>query len=131
MEAKVELIRVPVSDADRALRFYVDTVGFTLDVDQRVDEKIRFIQVTPPGSACSIMLDSFTGVMPPGSQRGIQAVVADVDAAREHLISRGVEVTEVDDMPWGRFAFFTDPDGNAWTLQQLPDRHGAAGDGAS
>jgi catechol 2,3-dioxygenase-like lactoylglutathione lyase family enzyme len=122
MDVRLELVTVPVSDADRAVAFYVEKVGFVLDHDVRVDENVRFIQVTPPGSACSIMLDSFSGVMPPGSQRGLQAVVDDADAARADLVSRGVEVSEVDEQPWGRFVYFEDPDGNTWALQQIPQR---------
>jgi catechol 2,3-dioxygenase-like lactoylglutathione lyase family enzyme len=113
-----------VSDADRAIAFYVDRVGFVLDHDIQVDKSVRFIQVTPPGSACSIMLDSFSGAMAPGSQRGLQAVVEDADAAREQLLARGVAVSDVDDQPWGRFVHFADPDGNTWALQQLPPRAG-------
>jgi catechol 2,3-dioxygenase-like lactoylglutathione lyase family enzyme len=120
MDVRLELVMVPVSDADRAIAFYVDRAGFVLDHDIRVDETVRFIQVTPPGSACSIMLDSFSGAMAPGSQRGLQAVVDDADASRADLKSRGVEVSEVDDQPWGRFVHFADPDGNTWALQQLP-----------
>ena len=122
MDVRLELVMVPVSDADRAIAFYVDRAGFVLDHDIRVDEHVRFIQVTPPGSACSIMLDSFTGVMAPGTQRGLQAVVDDADAARADLLSRGVEVSEVDEQPWGRFVYFGDPDGNTWALQQIPQR---------
>ncbi len=122
MDVRLELVTVPVSDADRAVAFYVEQVGFVLDHDVQVDEHVRFIQVTPPGSACSIMLDSFSGVMPPGTQRGLQAVVDDADAARADLVARGVEVSDVDDQPWGRFVSFSDPDGNTWALQQIPQR---------
>jgi catechol 2,3-dioxygenase-like lactoylglutathione lyase family enzyme len=122
MDVRLELVTVPVSDPDRAVAFYVEKVGFVLDHDVQVDEQVRFIQVTPPGSACSIMLDSFTGAMAPGSQHGLQAVVDDADAARADLLSRGVEVSEVDEQPWGRFVYFSDPDGNSWALQQIPQR---------
>jgi predicted enzyme related to lactoylglutathione lyase len=122
MECRIELIMVPVSDVDRAIAFYVDQCGFTLDHDHRVDESVRFVQVTPPSSACSIAFGTNISPMPPGSQKGIQAVVADVAAARRALVDAGVEVTEVEEMGWGLFAFFADPDGNAWALQQLPVR---------
>jgi catechol 2,3-dioxygenase-like lactoylglutathione lyase family enzyme len=124
VDVRLELVSVPVTDADRAIAFYVDRVGFVLDHDVRVDETVRFIQVTPPGSACSILLDSFTGAMAPGSQKGLQAVVDDADAARTELLARGVGVSEVDEQPWGRFVRFADPDGNTWALQQLPPRAG-------
>ena len=113
---------VPVSDVDRAKEFYVDRIGWTADHDQRVSEDLRFVQVTPPGSACSFAFGQGITDMPPGSQRGIQVVVPDADAARAHLVGRGVECTEVEEMAWGRFVFFADPDGNAWILQQMPAR---------
>ena len=119
MEARIELIQVPVSDIDRAIDFYVNKVGFTLDHDHTVSEQVRFVQVTPPGSACSIMLDGGLGEMPAGSQKGIQAVVDDADAALAHLTAQGVEARGVEDAPWGRFVYFADPDGNAWALQQV------------
>ncbi|MGZ4444726.1 MAG: glyoxalase superfamily protein [Nocardioidaceae bacterium] len=122
MDWKIELIAVPVSDIDKAKEFYVDTIGFTLDHDHTVSEAVRFVQVTPPGSACSIMLGGGIGPMEPGSQKGLQVVVPDADAARDHLRARGVECTDVDETPWGRFVFFKDPDGNAWALQQLLPR---------
>ncbi|MGZ4501036.1 MAG: glyoxalase superfamily protein [Nocardioidaceae bacterium] len=122
MDWKIELIAVPVSDIDKAKEFYVDTIGFTLDHDHTVSEAVRFVQVTPPGSACSIMLDGGIGPMEPGSQKGLQVVVPDADSARDHLRARGVECTDVDETPWGRFVFFKDPDGNAWALQQLLPR---------
>jgi len=122
MDWKIELIFVPVSDVDRAKEFYVDKVGFHLDYDQRVSDELRFVQLTPPGSACSIAFGEGLGVdMPVGGQRGIQVVVPDAAAAREQLRGAGVEASEVDEQPWGRFVRFSDPDGNAWTLQQLPD----------
>lgn len=125
MDMKLELVTVPVTDVDRAKAFYVDRVGFHDDHDIRVGESLRFVQLTPPGSACSIVLagpEAGIGDMPPGTQRGVQMVVADADAAREELVGRGVECSEVDEQPWGRFVRFADPDGNAWALQQLPPR---------
>jgi len=120
MDWKLELIAVPVADIDRAKAFYVDQLGFVADHDHRVDENLRFVQLTPPGSACSIVLDHGMSGMVPGSVEGIQIVVADVEAAREHLLAHNVEASEVTDHPWGRFVLFTDPDGNGWSLQQLP-----------
>ncbi len=122
MDWKIELIFVPVTDVDRAKSFYVDQVGFHADFDQQVNEELRFVQLTPPGSACSIAFGTGISDMEPGSQRGIQVVVPDADEARQHLIDHGVTASEVDEQPWGRFVFFADPDGNAWTLQQLPPR---------
>ncbi|HYI34686.1 MAG TPA: glyoxalase superfamily protein [Glaciibacter sp.] len=122
MDWKIELIFVPVTDVDRAKAFYVDRLGFSADFDQVVNENLRFVQATPPGSACSIAFGTGISDMEPGSQRGIQVVVPDADAARQHLLDNGVEATEVDEQPWGRFVFFSDPDGNAWALQQLPPR---------
>jgi predicted enzyme related to lactoylglutathione lyase len=122
MEMRLELVPVPVTDPDRAIRFYVDQVGFNLDHDHRVSDEIRFVQLTPPGSACSVVLGVGVTQMPPGSQRGLQMVVADAQAAYDELASRGVEVSDVEVMPWGSFVHFSDPDGNSWALQQLPDR---------
>lgn len=122
MEWKIELLAVPVSDIDRAKRFYTEQVGFDADVDQQADDNTRFVQLTPPGSACSIVLDHGLSSMKPGSVEGIQMVVADADAARAHLVDRGVDASEVQEFPWGRFTFFTDPDGNGWAVQQLPPR---------
>jgi predicted enzyme related to lactoylglutathione lyase len=118
-EMKLELIQVPVSDVDRAKSFYVDKVGFNEDHDHRVSDEIRFVQLTPPGSACSIALTTGAHEMKPGSVEGIQLVIEDADAARAELAERGVEVSEVQDFPWGRFVFFKDPDGNGWALQAL------------
>jgi predicted enzyme related to lactoylglutathione lyase len=118
-EMKLELIQVPVSDVDRAKSFYVDKVGFNEDHDHRVSDEIRFVQLTPPGSACSIALTTGGHEMKPGSVEGIQLVIEDADAARAELAERGVEVSEVQDFPWGRFVFFKDPDGNGWALQAL------------
>ncbi len=122
MDWKIELLAVPVTDVDRAKAFYVDQVGFNADHDHRVNENLRFVQLTPPGSACSIVIGEGITEMVPGSQQGIQIVVADAEAARAQLVANGVEASDVDDQPWGRFVFFTDPDGNGWALQQLPDR---------
>ncbi len=122
MDWKLELVQVPVSDVDRAKQFYEERLGFSADVDAQVDEQIRFVQLTPPGSACSIALTSGVHTMPPGSLDGLQIVVDDADAARVELLARGVEVGEVQEFPWGRFVFFADPDGNAWAVQQLPQR---------
>src|SRR5438067_13894929 len=109
---KLELVAVPVSDLDRAKAFYAETLGFNVDHDHTVSDEIRFVQLTPPGSACSIALGKGIAEMPPGSLQGLQLVVSDVEAAREELTGRGVPVGEVQDFPWGRFVFFSDPDGN-------------------
>jgi catechol 2,3-dioxygenase-like lactoylglutathione lyase family enzyme len=122
MDWKIELVAIPVSDVDRAKSFYVDQVGFNADHDHRVHEGLRFVQLTPPGSACSIVMGVGITEMPPGSQKGVQMVVADAAAAREHLVSRGVEASDIDDQPWGKFVYFADPDGNSWALQELPPR---------
>jgi catechol 2,3-dioxygenase-like lactoylglutathione lyase family enzyme len=119
MDWKLELVTIPVSDVDRAKAFYVEQAGFVADHDHSVADGLRFVQLTPPGSACSVVLGVGITDMPPGSQRGVQMVVADADAARKELADRGVEVSEVDDQPWGRFVYFADPDGNTWTLQQI------------
>ncbi len=121
MDWKLELVAIPVTDVDRAKAFYVDQVGFHDDHDHQVSDTMRFVQLTPPGSACSIVLGTGVTTMPPGTQRGVQVVVADVEAARKELVSRGVEASEVDVQPWGSFVTFSDPDGNTWALQQLPD----------
>jgi catechol 2,3-dioxygenase-like lactoylglutathione lyase family enzyme len=128
MDWKLELVSVPVSDVDRAIAFYVDQVGFVLDHDHRVQEGLRFVQITPPGSACSIALGVGITTKEPGSVEGLQVVVPDVEAARSELAARGVDVSDVQHFPWGSFVFFSDPDGNGWAIQQLPDR---ASDGAS
>jgi predicted enzyme related to lactoylglutathione lyase len=122
MDWKLELVNVPVSDVDRAKAFYVEKVGFILDNDATVSDEIRFVQLTPPGSACSISIGAGLTEMEPGSVRGLQLVVADVHAARAELAGRGVEVSEVSEFPWGWFVFFSDPDGNGWTVQQTPPR---------
>ncbi|WP_243061682.1 glyoxalase superfamily protein [Humibacter sp. RRB41] len=122
MDFKIELIFVPVSDVDRAKHFYADQLGFNVDYDQTVSDEIRFVQITPPGSACSIAFGKGLTEMPVGSQRGVQMVIDDADAAREQLIANGVDASEVEDLAWGRFVTFEDPDGNRWTLQQMPVR---------
>ena len=117
---RLELVQVPVSDVDRAKAFYTEKAGFNLDHDHKVSDEIRFVQLTPPGSACSIALGIGLSDMPPGSVQGLQLVVPDVHAAREELLERGVEVGAVQEFPWGSFVFFADPDGNSWSVQQLP-----------
>jgi predicted enzyme related to lactoylglutathione lyase len=119
MDWKLELVAVPVSDVDRAKAFYADQVGFTLDHDHTVSDEIRFVQLTPPGSACSIAIGTGVTNAAPGSVEGLQVVVADVEAARAQLIERGVEASEVETFPWGRFVYFRDPDGNGWALQEM------------
>jgi len=121
MDWKLELIAVPVADVDRAKAFYTDRVGFNADYDHRVSDDLRFVQLTPPGSACSIALGVTDAV--PGSINGLQLVVADITAAHAELSGRGVEVSGIQDFPWGRFVFFSDPDGNRWAVQQLPPRN--------
>ena len=120
MDWKLELVNVPVADVDRAKAFYADQVGFNADHDHTVNEQIRFVQLTPRGSACSIALTSGVPAGAPGSLQGIQVVIADAEAARAELAGRGVEVSDVQDFPWGRFVFFSDPDGNGWTVQERP-----------
>ncbi len=122
MDYKLELIAVPVSDVDRAKAFYVDQAGFNADHDHVVSEEIRFVQLTPLGSACSIAIGKGVSEAEPGSVQGLQLVVDDANAARADLASRGVVVSDVQDFPWGRFVFFQDPDGNGWAVQQIPDR---------
>lgn len=122
MDWKLELVPIPVTDVDRAKAFYVDQVGFNADHDVQVNPELRFVQLTPPGSACSVCLGTGITTMAPGSQRGLQVVVADVKAAREELLSRKVAASDIDVQPWGSFVTFADPDGNTWSLQQLPPR---------
>lgn len=122
MDYKLELMCVPVTDVDRAKAFYVEKAGFNADHDQRVDESLRFVQLTPPGSGCSICIGEGLTTMAPGSLEGLQLVVADIEAARAEYQGRGLDVGEIDDQPWGRFLHFTDPDGNAWNVQQIPSR---------
>jgi predicted enzyme related to lactoylglutathione lyase len=119
IEWQLELVQVPVSDVDRAKAFYVDRVGFLAEHDHQVSEELRFVQLTPPGSACSIALTTGAHQMRPGSVEGLQLVVEDADAARAELLERGVEASEVREFPWGRFVFFADPDGNGWAVQEL------------
>ena len=119
MDWKLELVAVPVTDVDRAIAFYTEQVGFKLDHDHKVSEDVRFVQLTPPGSACSIALGSGLTEMAPGSQRGLQVVVSDAAAARAQLVANGVEASEVQEFPWGKFVYFEDPDGNRWALQQI------------
>ena len=122
MDWKLELVAIPVSNVDRAKAFYTEKAGFNADHDHQVSEEIRFVQLTPPGSACSIALG--TGIIdtPPGSVQGLQLVVSDIEAARAELVEREVEVSEVQNFDWGSFVFFSDPDGNGWSVQQLPAR---------
>src|SRR5437763_12300790 len=122
MDWRLELIQVPVSDVDRAKSFYTEKVGFNADHDHRVSDEIRFVQLTPPGSACSIAIGTGLSTMPPGSVQGLQLVVSDVTAACAELVERGVEVSDVREFPWGSFVFFSDPDGNSWAVQQIPAR---------
>ncbi|WP_139418027.1 glyoxalase superfamily protein [Agromyces laixinhei] len=122
MDWKIELIFVPVTDVDRAKAFYVDKLGFNADHDQTVTEGLRFVQLTPPGSACSIAIgEGLGGGLQPGQQDSIQVVIADADAVLADLRAKGVEADGVDDQAWGRFITLADPDGNRWTLQELPD----------
>jgi len=118
MDWKLELIAIPVSDVDRAKAFYVDKAGFNADHDHTVSDEIRFVQLTPPGSACSIALGIGVTDAQPGSVQGLQLVVDDIEAARDDLAGRGVEVGEVQEFPWGRFVFFSDPDGKGWSEPQ-------------
>lgn len=120
MDWKLEVVAVPVSDIDRAKAFYTDQIGFNADHDHTVSDEIRFVQLTPPGSACSIALGTGIVDTAPGSARGLQLVVPDVEAARAELVERGVEVSDVQHFPWGSFVFFDDPDGNGWAVQQIP-----------
>ena len=126
MDWKIELVAIPVTDVDRAKAFYVDQVGFHADHDYQVSETLRFVQLTPPGSACSIVIGTGVTEMAPGSQKGVQVVVADAEAARTQLIAQGVAASEVDVQPWGSFVTFSDPDGNVWSLQHLPPWSGAS-----
>jgi catechol 2,3-dioxygenase-like lactoylglutathione lyase family enzyme len=119
MDWKLELIAVPVSDVDRAKTFYTEKAGFHADHDHQVTEELRFVQLTPPGSACSIAIGTGLVDSDPGSVKGLQLVVPDVRAARSELLGRGVVVSDVQEFPWGTFVFFQDPDGNAWSVQQI------------
>jgi predicted enzyme related to lactoylglutathione lyase len=122
MDWKLELVQVPVSDVDRSKAFYTDMAGFNADNDVTVSDEIRFVQLTPPGSACSIAIGTGLTEMPPGAVQGLQLVVADIAPARAELVDRGVDVSEVQDFPWGSFVYFQDPDGNGWAVQQVPPR---------
>jgi catechol 2,3-dioxygenase-like lactoylglutathione lyase family enzyme len=119
MDWKLELVSVPVSDVDRSKAFYADKVGFNLDHDHHVNEGLRFVQLTPSGSACSIAIGTGITDKAPGSVAGLQLVVADADAARAELVGRGVDASEIQEFPWGRFVFFSDPDGNGWAVQEI------------
>lgn len=118
---KLELVPVPVTDVDKAIDFYVNKVGFNLDHDHRVSEEVRFVQLTPKGSACSIVIGSGVTEMKPGSQQGLQVVVDDAKATQEELKKNGVDASDIQEMPWGTFTFFSDPDGNTWAVQQMPN----------
>ncbi|MGH3378643.1 MAG: glyoxalase superfamily protein [Actinoallomurus sp.] len=122
MDWKIELVAIPVSDVDRAKAFYTEKVGFVADHDHRVGDEIRFVQLTPPGSACSIVVGNGITDAAPGSVRGLQMVVTDIEAARAELVGRGVKVGDVQEFPWGRFVYFGDPDGNGWAVQEIPAR---------
>ena len=122
MDFKLELVAVPVSDVDRAKAFYIERLGFIADHDHQVDEHVRFVQLTPSGSACSIAIGEGVIDTEPGSVHGLQLVVDDIEAARAELRARGVEPGDVQDFPWGRFVFFADPDGNRWAVQEIPPR---------
>jgi predicted enzyme related to lactoylglutathione lyase len=121
MDFKLELIPVPVSDVDRAKAFYAERAGFAVDNDVTVREGLRFVQLTPPGSGCSVSIGEGITQMEPGSLEGLQLVVTDIEAARDELAGRGVDVSDIQDFPWGRFVFFSDPDGNGWAVQQIPN----------
>jgi catechol 2,3-dioxygenase-like lactoylglutathione lyase family enzyme len=119
MDYKLELVAIPVTDADKAKAFYVDKAGFNADHDHRVSDELRFIQLTPPGSACSITIGDGITDAEPGSVKGMQLVVQDIETAHAELSGRGVDVSDVQELPWGRFVFFSDPDGNAWAVQEI------------
>jgi catechol 2,3-dioxygenase-like lactoylglutathione lyase family enzyme len=119
MDVKIELIPLAVTDVDRSVDFYGDKIGWNVDFDQVVNDELRFVQVTPPGSACSFCFGTGLGMMPEGSKQMIQAVIGSAEEARDHLRGRGVECSDVDEQAWGRFVHFTDPDGNRWALQQI------------
>src|SRR5215218_3321985 len=122
MDWKLELVAIPVSDVDRAKSFYVDRIGFNADHDHRVSDELRFVQLTPPGSGCSITIGTGVTDATPGSVQGLQLVVSDIEAAKAEFESRGLDVGDIQDFPWGRFVFFADPDGNRWAVQQIPPR---------
>jgi predicted enzyme related to lactoylglutathione lyase len=122
MDWKLELVIIPVSDVERAKAFYTDKAGFNADHDHTISDEIRFVQLTPPGSACSIAIGKGLVEGEPGSVKGLQMVVADIEAAHAELVARGADVSEINDLAWGRFVFFADPDGNKWAVQQLLPR---------
>ena len=122
MDWKLELVAVPVTDVDRAKAFYTDKIGFNADHDHRVTDTLRFVQLTPPGSGCSIVIGEGITKMTPGSLEGLQMVVADINQARQHLLDHGVDCGDVQEFPWGHFVFFSDPDGNRWSVQAIPGR---------
>jgi len=122
MDFRLELVQVPVSDVDRAKAFYTDKAGFNADHDHEVTDELRFVQLTPPGSGCSIAIGTGLTEMSPGSVHGLQLVVDDIEAARAELVERGVEVGDVQEFPWGSFVFFSDPDGNSWSVQAIQQR---------
>jgi len=122
MDFRLELVNVPVSDVDRAKAFYTEKAGFNADHDFTVSEELRFVQLTPPGSACSISIGKGLTEKQPGSVEGLQMVVSDINAARAELAGRGVDVSDVQEFPWGKFVWFSDPDGNGWAVQQIPPR---------
>jgi predicted enzyme related to lactoylglutathione lyase len=122
VDFRLELVSIPVSDVDRAKAFYAEKAGFTLDHDHTVSDELRFVQLTPPGSACSIAIGKGLTQKPPGSVEGMQMVVSDIKVARAELAGRGVEVSEIQEFPWGKFVWFSDPDGNGWAVQQIPAR---------
>ena len=122
MDWKIELVAIPDSDVDRAKAFYTEKVGFNADHDHRISDEVRFVQLTPPGSACSIALGTGISQSEPGSVQGMQMVVSDIYAAYAELVERGVEVSEIQEFDWGLFVFFSDPDGNGWAVQQIPAR---------
>lgn len=117
LDWRLELINVPVADVDRSIDFYVNKVGFNLDHDHTPTDEIRFVQLTPQGSPASISIGKGLPNSQPGSVKGLQLVVDDIEAARDELAERGVGISEIDEQPWGRFAYFADPDGNGWVLQ--------------
>jgi predicted enzyme related to lactoylglutathione lyase len=122
MDWKLELMILPVSDVDKAKAFYTEQVGFVADHDHTVSDEVRFVQLTPPGSACSIAFGKGLTESEPGSVKGLQVVVPDINTAHDHLVRAGVDVTDVQVLAWGSFVFFSDPDGNAWSVQQVPAR---------
>jgi predicted enzyme related to lactoylglutathione lyase len=122
MDWRLELVQVPVSDVDRAKAFYTEKAGFNADHDHRLGDELRFVQLTPPGSGCSIAIGTGLSEMPPGSVQGLQLVVPDIHAARAELAERGVDVSDVQEFDWGSFVFFSDPDGNGWAVQAIPAR---------